>query len=78
MLSRKVSCMKSEGTPLGSSWLLASAVKHAKELASKSGRPAVIYHRPIDESWFVLGVDSVAPPGLTIKTTVYPDKLNLN
>ena len=70
--------MKSDGTPLGPSQLLASAVKHAKELASKSGEPAVIYHRPIDESWFVRRADTVAPPGPTIKTTVYPDKPNPN
>ncbi len=70
--------MKSERTSLRPSQLMASAVKHAEELASKSGQPAVIYHRPIDESWFVLGVDSMPPPGPTIKTTVYPDKLTPN
>ncbi len=70
--------MKSERESFGSSPFMTSAVKYAEELASKSGQPAVIYHRPIDERWFVLGVDSEAPPGPTIKTTVYPDKLNSN
>ncbi len=65
--------MKSERVFLGTSPLMAAAVKHAEELASKSGQPAVIYHRPIDESWFVVRADSAAPSGSTIKTTVYPD-----
>ena len=65
--------MKSDGTPLGPSQLWVAAVKRAEELASTSGQPAVIYHRPIDESWFVLRADTEAPPGPTIKTTVYPD-----
>ena len=66
--------MKSHGTPLGPSQRWASAVKQAEELAATSGQPAVIYHRPIDESWYVLRADTAAPPGPTIKTTVYPDK----
>ena len=70
--------MKSDGTPLGSSQLWASAVKHAEKLASKSGEPAVIYYRPHDDTWFVLRVDNEPPLGPTIKTTVCPDKQNPN
>ena len=68
--------MKSYCESFGSSPLMTSAVKHAEELALKSGKPSVIYYRPIDGSWFVLHADSAAPSGRTIKTTVYPDQPN--
>ncbi len=67
--------MKSYATPLGSSHLWDSALKHAEELASISGEAAIIYFRPIDEHWFVLRANAEEPQGLTIKTTVYPDYL---
>lgn len=64
--------MKPEMTPLRSSRLWDSAREHAEELASASGKPAIIYYRPIDDHWFVLCADAGAPKGRTIKTTVYP------
>ena len=64
--------MMSGATPFGSSLLWDSALRHAEELASKSGEAAVIYYRPIDERWFVLNASAQAPRGLTIKQTVQP------
>ena len=65
--------MKPEHAVFGSSPQLRAAVRHAEELALKTGQPAVIYHRPHDESWFVLRADAQAPSGSTIKTTIFPD-----
>jgi len=66
--------MTSETTPLRHSRLWDSALEHAEELATGSGMAAIIYYRPIDDHWFVLRADAVAPKGLTIRTTVHPGK----
>ena len=64
--------MISGTTPFGSTLLWDSALRHAEELAAKSGEAAVIYYRPIDDRWFVLNASAQAPRGLTIKATVQP------
>lgn len=66
--------MISDTTPFGASRLRGPALKHAETLASKTGEAAVIYYRPIDGRWFVRRATANAPRGLTIKTTVYPQK----
>jgi hypothetical protein len=66
--------MKTDATPLGSTRQWDSALKQAGELASQSGVPSVIYHRPHDDKWFVRRADNPAPQGNTIKTAVYREE----
>jgi hypothetical protein len=61
----------SELSFLESSPSLASAIKHAEGMASKSGQPTAIYHRPINGRWFVIPASAAAPSGPTIKALVY-------
>ena len=64
--------MSSDGTPFGSSPRGDTAMKHARALATRTGKPATVYHRPIDNQWFVRSVDDPAPPGLTLNMAVQP------
>lgn len=47
-------------------------MKNARKLARDTGAPSMVYYRPIDDTWFVLGVDDPPPFGPTIKVEVQP------
>ncbi len=70
--SREIESMKTKDTPLGSLYLWAAAVDHARDLSRSTGEAAVVYHRPHDDKWFVLSSDTPEPEGQTIKTVVLP------